>query len=202
MRLAILLAMTALLAGCGRSNIAEQGDDYAGTGEISAPQAPSKPAPASRTSKEPWVPATPEPDDMGPITAPPPPAPVAPKEQARFIVPDEGGTAPGGLTMTVIRDLGTGCEYVVTGLFGEDMTAEPRMEPTEADQEVHRCVTSKGRGYVWIGGSLPAQITTVRDTQTGCEYILGTMYGQTAFMIRRMMRSTGTDTRMVCRART
>jgi len=200
MRLAHLLAIATALSACGQSNLGRQDDDYGGAGEIVDMR--PKPTPSAarvNTSKEDLE--SPELHDVGPIVAPAPaPAPRPSATTARFV---DLGTEDGsrsGVSMSVIRDRTTGCEYVITSLYGEDLSTERRMERTPQGYKVQRCVRpTGGSGYVWIGSTLPIQISTVRDTQTGCDYVLGTMYGQASFMMQRMERTGSGDSTPMCR---
>lgn len=97
--------------------------------------------------------------------------------------------------MSVLRDRMTGCEYVVTSLNGEEIDISRRSEAGK-----QRCAApATGAGYIWIGAPLAVTVSTVRDTQTGCDYIVGTMYGQTSFIEPRMIRTGAGDTQPLCR---
>lgn len=64
---------------------------------------------------------------------------------------------------------------------------------------MQRCVNpSGGEGYVWIGPTMPVLVSTVRDIQTGCEYVLGTAYRKSTFMMPRMERMGSGDTAVTC----
>lgn len=205
MRQTLALAIVPLLlAGCGRTNIGNQADDYGGRGDIVAPT--STPAPsatatrdahvrtAAEEMREKPVPGT---ENIAPVTAAASTRPAEPRP--RFVdLAYPGGRS--GLRMGVLRDRETGCEYVVTSLHGEEVDMTERMERLPMGPEVQRCVTgTRGTGYVWIGEALPIIVSTIRDTQTGCEYIMGTLFSQTSFIHPRKIRLQGPDTIALCR---
>jgi hypothetical protein len=201
MRLAHLLAIAATLSACGQSNLARQDDDYGGAGEIvdMRPQPTATATVAADAAGEDPIP--PELRDIAPIVAPTPSsASRPPAAAARFVDLGSEDGSRSGVSMSVIRDRATGCEYVVTKLYGEDLSAERRTERTPQGQRIQRCVRpTGGSGYVWIGSALPVQVSTVRDTQTGCDYVLGTMFGQASFMLPRMERAGYGDSAPMCR---
>ncbi len=102
----------------------------------------------------------------------------------------------------VLRDLETGCEYVVTTLFQNDVEIEPRMELSAKGVVVQRCVSAtRQTGYRWIGGDdAPAlRISTFHDLQTGCDYVSGTLFQKGSALTPRMIRREDGTVAPLCR---
>lgn len=102
----------------------------------------------------------------------------------------------------VLRDMETGCEYVATTLFQNDVQLTPRMERSDSVLR-QRCVAAmRTSGYRWIGGEeTPAlRVSTFHDLQTGCDYVAATLFQKGSALIPRMTMLPGGEVVHLCRS--
>lgn len=103
-------------------------------------------------------------------------------------------------TATLV-DLGTGCQYTVRTIFQSDMEIGPRNESAPAGPR-QRCGRARPGSMEFAllpGGDTDSMhVSIVRDHETGCDEIVGSMYQEALFATQRM-EAVGDGRRQYCR---
>jgi len=108
-------------------------------------------------------------------------------------------TSNSAATSTLL-DVGTGCEYVVSTMYQDDIDVTPRMQRTPSgDRQIcgtprpgsTEFVVRKGGQASWVS------VAVVSDRETGCQYISATMF-QDAVRIVGRMEAQGDERRQMC----